>query len=254
MISAGLLPRFLIIEYNGERVLLNEDAAKKFPTFELTNRLSTLVAHAETLQHQKKVYDIGLTEDAAQMLRDFDKYSTNKINRVESEIITELWNRSHMKIWRMAGLLAVGINPYNPIITVDNLNWAKRLVENDIEMLSNKFELGEIGSKNVDDLQMKEVLKKVKDYLERDWEYVSKYSTSKSLFSAKWITLEYLLRRLAGLNIFKPKGSAQVSATLKSMIEMGILKEIPKVDMKNHNTEQKAYILMDTKYISDAAL
>jgi hypothetical protein len=256
MISAGLLPRFLIIEYNGKRELMNENAAGMFPSFELVGRLAELVGYSETTQHNKKVVNIVINDDAWNVLRKFDKTSTDKINEADNEVIAELWNRAHMKIMRIAGLIAIGINPYNPIITIENVKWASDLVEHDIEALSRKFENGEVGHRAQNEpLQVKEILKKIRDYYEKDWEYVKKYSRIQSLHTAKIIPYEYLNKRLSGIGVFNTdkniKASVPIAQAIKLMIETGILKQCSKGDLKAHNTEQLAYILLDVGCLSD---
>lgn len=256
MISAGLLPRFLIIEYNGKREYNNENAAGMFPSFELIGRLAELVAHSEATQNAKKVINVTIDDDAMKMLRSFDRSSTDRINESDNEVIAELWNRAHMKILRISGLIAVGINPYAPNVTIENVKWASNLVEHDVEALSKKFEDGEVGNKiNNESLQVKEVLKKVRDYYNKDWEYVKKYSRVKSLHSARIIPYEYLNKRLSSMGAFntdkKVKPSIPIANTIRLMIDTGILKECSKAELKNHNTEQKAYVLTDVGCLND---
>ncbi|WBF76965.1 hypothetical protein PSV3_00263 [Septimatrevirus PSV33] len=54
LISEGLLPRFTMIEYHGERPALNPGHLSAQPSFELIDRLSTLCAHALMLNSQHK--------------------------------------------------------------------------------------------------------------------------------------------------------------------------------------------------------
>jgi hypothetical protein len=64
MITEGLLPRFLLIEYVGIRPELNEHHAHTYPNNELTSKFATLAANCKTLMHNKKVMTVQLSEEA----------------------------------------------------------------------------------------------------------------------------------------------------------------------------------------------
>lgn len=249
MIAAGLLPRFLIIEYNGKREYLNKKSHLVEPQLPLIQNMSALIAHCETIIHSNKVINVQTDEDAQRLLDDLDKSSTDNINNAHDDVIAELWNRAHMKVLRLSALIAVGVNPFTPVITVEHAKWALDLVQNDIRMLTSRFEAGEVGKHTGENKQVKEVLRMVKEFYTRDWDYHKKYFKEEKMHQRRVMPLTYFSRRLQGVAIFndgKTKASVAINQTLKTLCERDIIREVPKTQSRNDfNTEQICYILND---------
>lgn len=255
MISAGLLPRFLIIEYNGDRVPLNENHINVVPTFNLTDRLSSLIAHVETIMRDNKVVNVGIENDALAALRKFDKKADSLINATSDDAIAELWNRAHMKTMRLSALIAVGVNPFHPVITIDHVEWAKGLVQNDIRTLSTKFESGEIGKSTSENKQVKEVLRMVREYYNRDWDYIKKYSNSQAMHIAHVMPAQYFSKRLSGTTAFndgKTRASLAITSCLQLLVNTDVLREVPRNQLRDaYKTEQKCYVVNDFTILQD---
>lgn len=249
MIAAGLLPRFLIIEYNGKREYLNEDCHLVQPSFQLVERVGALVAHCETVMSSGKVVTVPADEAATKMLRELDRSSTDSINLAQDDVIAELWNRAHMKVLRLSSLIAVGVNPYNPMVTAEIVQWSIDLVKNDIRTLSSRFEAGEIGKHTGETKQFKEIIRMIVDYHTKDWEYITKYSKEEKMFKAGVMPLTYFSKRLSGLAVFNDgrlKASLAINQGLTIMCERDILRLVSKPQsIKDFGTEQKCYYLND---------
>ena len=132
MISEGLLPRFLLIEYNGARPKLSENHLSAVPSFQLGNSFSSLIAMAEQVMFAKRVINVEQSDEALKMTAAFDKYADAQINSTHKEVIRQLWNRAHIKILKLAALVAVGVDMSNPIIVPEYVQWAMDIVQNDI--------------------------------------------------------------------------------------------------------------------------
>jgi len=255
MISAGLLPRFLIIEYNGKREYLNKNSYLAQPSFTLIEKLASLAAHCETVIHSQKVVNVQADDAAQKMLDDLDKSSTDNINAAYDDVIAELWNRAHMKVLRLSALIAVGVNPYQPLIIPDYVEWATNIVQHDIKMLSSKFEAGEIGKHTAENKQAKEIIRMVKDYYTRDWDYIKKYFKEEKMHKRRVMPLTYFSRRLQGIAIFndgRTKPSVAINQCLQLMCDRDILREMPKTQSrKDFDTEQKCYVLNDMSILDN---
>jgi hypothetical protein len=254
MIAAGLLPRFLIIEYNGYRVDLNEDHYNVQPSFILQERFASLIAQCETIMAGKRVINVQADEAATKMLRNFDRSSTAKINASLDDVIAELWNRAHMKVMRLSALIAVGVNMIEPVIIPEYVEWSINLVQNDIKMLSSKFEAGEIGKHFNESKQVKEIIRMIKDFYNRDWEYISKYTKEKAMFEKKIIPYAYINKRLSGTLAFNDgriKASLAIQSAIQVLISTDKIREIGHLDLKTFNTKQKCYFLNDIGLLDD---
>lgn len=256
MIAAGLLPRFLIIEYNGERVDLNEEHDKAQPPFALIEKLVTVVANAEMIMHAKRVINVKIAEDAHQMLRSFDRYATDKINSNSGDTVEELWNRAHMKALRLSALVAVGVNPFDPTITVTHAQWAIDLVQSDIRTLSTKFEAGEVGGNSLELKQSQMLTRVMRDYVSGEWGVMkAKYGLNKpQMFDDKVVPYAYLSRRLVSQSPFKNDKMGATNAinrTIKTLIDGDKIREVNRTDLINkYNTTQRSFMVSDVGMFS----
>ncbi len=253
MISEGLLPRFMLIEYNGARPILNENAINAQPPDWLISKIATLMANAKTTMAARKVVDVQASPEADKMFKDFDKLSDSKINSTDKEIVRQLWNRAHIKVLKIAALIAVGIHPFNPVIDVDTVLWAKSIVENDIKALSEKFESGIIGKSSEEIKQLNEARRMIKTFVTEPWDRVYKYCDDQRLHSNKIIPSTYLSKRLFGLTAFKTDrigaGNA-LKRTIQYMIDADYIREVPTKDMQDKfGIRAKAYMVSSHKWL-----
>jgi len=252
MIAAGLLPRFLIIDYDGDRVPNNENAYLVQPPFALIERFASLIAHCESIMANNKVINVKCNEDAAELLRKFDKMADLKINSARDDVVAELWNRAHMKVLRLSALIAVGVNMLDPTVTVEFVNWAINLVQTDIRILSTRFESGEVGSSSHELKQAKEIIRVIKDYHKFEYQKVQKYVSDKwspQMHQDKVIPYVYLNKRLTAASVFRLDRSGATVAlkrAIQNLVDNDRLKELGKVWVnEKYGTSQRCFIVAD---------
>ncbi len=256
MISEGLLPRFLLIEYNGPRVPFNENHANAQPPFALIEKLTTLCANAETIQqaNPRRVVDVKFTAQAMQISKSYDVHCDRQINNTSKDVIKHLWNRAHVKSLKLAALIAVGVNMYDPVIEAEYLNWAMNMVNNDIEMLTKKFEEGTIGTNTVEIRQIEMITNVIKDYVMSDWETVQKYADKSEkgrlLHTEKVVSYAFLSRRLVAQSPFrldKMGATFAIKRCLQIMMDRDYLRELSKQELSvKFGTTQRAFIISNS--------
>jgi NrS-1 polymerase HBD domain len=256
MISEGLLPRFLLIEYNGARPALSDNHLSVMPSMPLIERFASLVANVEQIMHGKRVINVAQSTEALEITARFDKYADAQINSTHKEVIRQLWNRAHIKILKLAALIAVGVNMSDPIIIPEYVEWAKDIVQNDIRALSHKFEQGLIGTNTAEIKQQVEVIRMIKEYIVKDWEYCSKYCQGKNmatLHHAKVIPYGYLNKRLSAVSCFKnDRGGATIALkrALQILIDSDKVREVNKGELSTkYGTSQRAFIVSDVSLL-----
>lgn len=252
LISDGLLPRFLLIEYTGPRPPLN-DNPQHIPPFFLVDKLAELMAQCKTIMHNNNVATVGMTDEANRMLRDFDKFADNKINTTNRDTIRQLWNRAHIKLLKLSALVAIGVNYVNPIIEAEHVLWAKEIVESDIKKLSQKFEAGEIGKSSNEIKQANEIKRMISMYLNDGWDDIKKYSPDQRLHSSTYIPYSYLNKRLSNLVAFKTDKLGATNAikrTIQLLIDSGVIGEVSRKEMiDKFGTTQKCYLVLDIRLL-----
>ncbi len=248
MIGDGLLPRFMLIEYTGPRPRLNENHIQVQPDFTLIDTISTLMANAKTTMANRKVINVDRSPDAAKILQEFDELADARINATDKETIRQLWNRAHIKVLKIAALLAVGQNIYSPTVSVDNVLWAKRIVENDIRALSIKFEEGTVGKSSEEIKQVNECKRMLKEFIQpHNWEKIGKYCLDQRFYSSGIVPYQYLNKRLSAMACYQhDKSGATISLkrAIQTLIDSGIIAEVSKQQLiDKFGTGQKAYVI-----------
>lgn len=255
MISFGLLPRFLIINYTGERVPENDDHYKVQPGMTLIEKLSTFIANSETRIHHNQVIDIQLDNEAKKVLKDFNSYADFKINSSTDQIIEELWNRAAMKTQRLAALIAVGCNYIAPTVTRDNLDWAMNIVQADIKLLTSKFEKGEVGVNTNELRQLSELARIAKEFVTKDWIVIKAYIDNYKLHEQKVIPYAFLNKRLANNVAFKSDRLGATNAlkrTIQTLLDADKLREVPRTKVSEEfGTTQRCFVISNLDLIKD---
>lgn len=255
MVSAGLLPRFLIIEYKGKVPYLNENAINVEPPLFLQDQFSSLVAQCETIMHAKKVINVASDDSADKLLRTFQKFATDRVNANDKDFVRQLWNRAHIKALKLSALIAVGCNYFDPIITTKYVEWSIELVVNDIKVLSSKFEQGEVGNATSELKQLQFARRIIREYLTIEWENAEKYKADRKMFDDKIVQGAYLSRRLAGQNIFRMDrmgSTIAIKRSLQALMDCDAIREVPPSQLQEkYGTRQKAYVIANQKMLGD---
>ena len=239
-IEAGLLPRFTIFEYTGPRVPLNPYHSIT-PPAQLVQHLSMLIGHALKLNHgnagSRLVVNVDIDPSAEQLLHRIDVFADSKINDASEEVLKHIWNRFHLKVMRLAAIVAVGINPYNPVITADAVKWAAALIHNGTETLLQKFKSGEMGADVEEVDQHSNVITKISEYLTAEESYNHKYMSQRTwpMWNDKIVTHEYLSRRCLGVACFRKdrRGATMaLQSALKELMQRGFIEQVGKNQLK----------------------
>jgi len=227
MVGEGLLPRFLSITYDGPRVPPNETPWSA-PSAELVEHLGSVVAAVIQMQHNNTWVDVGFSVEAKNLDRQFDQYCDDRINEPGVGAMAEVWNRAHLKMRRVAALLAVGRNHLAPLISVEDVEWAIQVVRADIETLESTVSTGDVGEGEA--RKAPAVVKAIKDYLQMPVDKREKtYKVPKALLGEPLIPYGYFRRRFKQHSSFlqDPRGLAfAIKAALQDAVDMGLLQKL----------------------------
>jgi hypothetical protein len=249
MIQEGLLPRFLTIEYEGERVKLNKQHSKASPSLQLIEQLSALCAHSLMQISANKPTYIQMDEDAENPADEFNEYCDNQINSTQNGVLEELWNRAHMKVLKLAGLVQVGINPYYPCVCKQAVEWATNIIVYDINKMLKKFESGDVGDKTGEIKQINKIKNAMCEYASTDYfklSKTSKQSNTAGMHNDKVISLSYLSKRfLKDATFYNDRLNATqaLKRTLGTMMENGDVRELNVGDKSKYNTSARLFII-----------
>lgn len=231
-IAEGLIPRFMIIEYTGNRPARNHTNAIP-PDPLLCRKLVELVTIGLTTQNNQTCANVPVEKTAGEMLDKFDLECDRHINSSNSEVETQLWNRAHLKALKLAALIAVGCNPLAPCVTWDIAEWAIKFIQRDVKIMLRKFTDGEIGIG--DHRQEADVKKAITAYINMSKRQRFQYKISPSIIDKPIIPYHYLRRRLRLYASFKNDrrgANKALEETLRVMVKAQILEMIPAYQVK----------------------
>jgi len=233
MISQGLLPRFLIIEYYGERPPLSETFHLVQPSSKLANDIAALGVQCHDLMAKGQILTPTFTDDAKKLERIYGEYARTAINKPENKSMAELWNRAHLITLKVASLIAIGINPHSPTIDAPIWEWAERLTTSSIRNISSRFEHGEVGKDDTTSKQETQAMRICNEYVNSDFNNVSNYVKQMGSFAAnlhkqRIVPYLYINKRLSVISVFKNDrfGTTQaINKTLQALKDNGELFE-----------------------------
>ena len=221
LVESGFLPRFMVIEYKGERPARNV-SPNTIPPSDLVQRVADLSAACLQMQQNRQVFVVGCDQEAQLLLDQFDKRADREM-RGQNEVTQQMWNRAHIKALRLSALVAVGINYTAPLVTHDVARWAIDMVEKDVAVLIGRFAAGDVGE---GDAKMRA------DMMAIIANYMAKGSKGNDKFHAKGcVPIRYLKQCASNRPAFKKHRNGAMKATedlLASMARDGDLLLIDK--------------------------
>lgn len=228
-IRSGLVPRFTVIEYKGDRPNLNEGRINVTQAMDLVDSLSKFVGQCAMLNHQNQTIVVQLDTEAESMFKQYNVFVDNQI-RGKEDVSREIWNRAHIKALKMAALLAVGCNMFNPVITAELANWAINVENYNVDMLLQRFNSGEVGAgaDTSESKQYKEVRRIIKEWLVLPWDKLERYKAGTiEMFNSKVVPYKYIQMRLFTLAAFrddKRGATTAIQRTIQLMCDHGDLR------------------------------
>jgi Protein of unknown function (DUF3987) len=259
MIASGLLPRFMCFEYRGKREYLKEGTEHIQPSFRLVQGLADLAAQCLTLAHNGNVHNVPLDEAATEHFREFEKWTTDQINGSKSEVMRQLWNRAHLKALKLAAVCAVGINPIDPIVTINETMWATKMVVEQTDRLIGKFETGAIGHVGgSENKQLTALVQVISHYIGKPFWEQGKCGINEYMHAAGVITESTISRKLICLAAFRHDKAGATNAikrTVKMLLDSDELREVPKAQMQaTYGTGPRAFVVANpARFVTLAA-
>jgi len=253
LITNGLLPRFMVIEYNGPRTPLSQSHETAKPSVALQNKLAEVIAHSKSLQASGAVQRVAIDPAAITRFATFNDYCDHQINSESEGLVgCELWNRAHLKALKLAALVAVGQNYIDPKITGDIAMGAIEMTRDQTAGLCARFRRGELGSlQNSEAKQTSEILRVLAEYITSPFEATEKYGGTREMHEKKIIPASYIQRRLVDTAAFRGKGATRaINERLREMLDADELRQLPKNQMiENFGTGAKAFAVANPQFI-----
>lgn len=242
-VSEGLIPRFIVIEYEGPRPPLNMEGNRP-PDPDLVKRIAQMAQCVFTMKTNDTCCVVTQDREAASLLLAFNEKADDRINRGEDEMLKQLWNRAHVKAMKLAALIAVGVSHNAPIVTAPIARWSIDFIQTEIENMIAKFMAGEVGEG--DHKALAELEKAVTKWGTLEEKHRRPYSVpSAILMQGKLIPYAFFRTYLGQRAAFKNHklGAARaVQLALEDAVKLHKLSQLPILQAKQDlNTESPVY-------------
>ncbi len=230
MMADGFLSRFTMVEYSGGR-----PPANKNPDMDLPEDMIWHFVHLCQTAHTIKEGSqdptvVAFEKDAQDFLDHFDTVCDKQIDSTNDEGWRQMWNRAHLKVLRVAALLAVAENHIYPKVELHHATWAYDLIMRDISIMMRRVDAGDVGSS--DSTRENKLLSLCIKWLTAETA-ISAISEHKEMCKVGIIPRKYfqiMTQRISSFNTHKLGQAASMDMAIRSLVAGGYLQEVPKAE------------------------
>ena len=230
-ITSGFVPRLIIQEYRGQRPPPNavSDQISKMLQTNLEAMIMTTITNRQT----QRWTQVQWRDDAKSRYAELDADVDDRINGTDDEVTRSLWNRVMQNVKRLSALLAVGMHPSHPEVTMVALDWAIKYVMTSVNDLLLSVQHDEIASPYIERLKSR-ITEFVRDYYTtKPYEkagyksYVKKEIHAAGLISHGYLNLR--LKRSKEANAVREMTHDRnpIKTAIQSLIDEGKMISIP---------------------------
>jgi hypothetical protein len=246
-INDGFIPRFTVVEYDGPRPKLNKGHNFVKPDPDMISRLAGQLNRAKQLEGMNQFVTVKLNNPSQEFADKFDKDCDMEINNSDEEFIRMLWNRAHLRVLKLAALLAVGVNANEPEITMLEMRWAHNLVVRGMNTLLARFRSGRIGSQSSADDQLTAIAKTLRKYMDTTWnpKWGAAHRVTQEMHAKRIVSYTYIQHNVSQLACFRHDKNRVLALkqALEDLMRQGALNRFRQADP----TAGEAFFIRDIR-------
>jgi hypothetical protein len=256
-VAEGFLTRITLIEYPLHKLPEpNHTHNAAQPSPELLYRLGGLLRRVIDVErqadstHTYNWIDVPLDDASTEYSAALECYCRRKMETYNSNgesHLSSIWTRVQEKTLRIAALIAVGIDPDNPRITLAEMTWAQNLVMHGTDILIQRFQSGHVGENNSHMEQHDLLLGCLKRYIEIGWtaQFEKNYGVSEALKSAGIVHYRYIYNILHKRPAFKNAHNTSMALDniIKEFVSTDYLQEVGRASAVRGNRTGKMWLI-----------
>ena len=217
----------------------------------LAKQLAPLVSQALSLNSRDEICEVRLSQEAAEQFASVEIEAKGLAGK-GSEFSKQMWTRWRENSLKLAAIIAIGIDPWNPIIDGNTARNCIDLVRGQINNVISKFASGEIGSPDENEtLREKCVVDEIAAYCRSEYDLKKYVGTTRAMHEYRVISERFLQQRFASKACFKRArigATAALKKTLENMCRNGLLKNCPPhTSEKMFHKATQSYQVFDSK-------
>lgn len=266
MAKDGFLSRFLTVTYKGGAVPQNKDKyGSPAPTYvldklnELLEQEKVLSGHADTVK--ARFIRIKMNDDAEEFNLMLENWCMEMLDQAgDAEHFRQAWNRCQLKILKLAGICAVCQNYSDPVINIQHISWATRLVFLDIANIYDMITNGETSlTDNAENTMANSLLDAIKKFILTSNSVVLCNATNipvkiiNQMRGDRVVPISYINYALGSQKVFvraKTGYTRAIQNTIDRLINEGAIELVPKpLASTTYKTKGVCYRLLDLRGI-----
>lgn len=254
-IERGLISRFLIIENKSDRAYRNPNAGLVPLPQDIAEHITALYTHSITATNQGHIFDVQLSPEAKEVSDMIENYCDAHIIG-KTGAYRQLWNRTALKVLKVAAILAVCDNPMVPTISLEHIMWAWWLCKRDTERITKKFERGEVGENLVvgNDVtqQLRDICQAIHRYITLPHYELKAYSVDPKIHDAKIVSWSVIRQMCSAKKSFRTSNNPNLAfkEVQNALIDAGAIAALDRVRAQNEfSTQAKLYVVTDFEWI-----
>lgn len=204
-IAEGLISRLTILPVPDVRPDYNPTAGQAEPSAGLVWRVAGLCKRVLELDQTGKTCIVGETDAAKNYQLEYQQKCMDLVWENRNEIVGKIWQRAHIRLLRLGALLAVGINPDNPCVTLDCYAWAKQIIDCGAQALIDRFHSGEIGEVSYVMEQRKVLRNLLEKYANSEWnpKWAGQFRITYDMWKMRAIPFSAIYQKTQGYSCFR---------------------------------------------------
>lgn len=251
LLTDGFMSRFLVLEYDGEIPYDNEGCYVK-PEPELLKHIEQAcvgVLRALADPNSVQVMPVKFSAEAEVWKRTYNRKCTDKANKHKSDPVhCSLWTRANLKLIKLAAVCAVMDKPWNPEISVEDLEWAESVVNFHNSLIISAVRSGRMASVS-NDQGIDSIHEIMREFFTRTDEQLLKTRIKDPEFykGQFCVPSEYIMRVATRRAMFKASKSPRdmVRGSLREMEEAGMIQKLSQREaLEKFKTTATIYRLM----------
>ncbi len=248
-VEEGLVARFTVVEATGARTEYNVNHGTVAPSVQLIDKLVGVARRSLQLTQINSFVEVQETPEANTEHMKFMQECYEKAFEDRDSAEGKLYSRAHLRLLRLAALVAVGINPDNPVMTVECVRWARAFIVHGIAAVAARFEAGRVGDINYTVEQRLRVMQCLKRYWSAGYleSYGKTFGINKEMFDVKIITNRYIQLSVTKHLAFRKDRNPLLAFKniIQEFIDNGILEKIDMGKIKDSPRRGIAYYIRD---------
>jgi hypothetical protein len=207
-VASGLIPRLVVLYHGNQQGPHNEEHVNATIPEGMVDQLRYIAGCCSRARERNEdPINVGISVEAEARRLAFRDRCDFHHKKAKSDVVRGMWSRAYLSAWKLAALIAVGVNADKPVIELDHLDWAINLVVGSVKFSLDRFDSGEVGAalnqQGPEQHRERDVARTIVKMLKSDFDKSGSHGSNAALRKKGVLQYSVLLRITSALASFK---------------------------------------------------